>query len=76
MKILQDAVESYFDATKGKRPSCFTAKEFKSWIIHEDLAHTKPRKFPCRDCTAQYQSEMREAGKCHIGSIPVSKIIR
>lgn len=76
MKILQTAIDTYYADTKGKQPKCFTKKEYNAWVKHEDLAHTEPRKFPCRDCTVQYQRDMSAAGKCHIADIPVAKIAR
>lgn len=76
MKILQKAIEEFFEDTKGKKPLCFEKKNYKTWLKHEEIAHTEPRKFPCRDCTSKYQGEMRDKGMCHIPLIPVVKIAK
>ncbi len=75
MKILQEAVKTYQESIQGK-PSCFSDKEWKTWLMHEEIAHTEPRRFPCRDCTSEYQKRMEAVGRCLIPGIPVQKVTR
>ena len=75
MKILQEAVKTYQSSVQGK-PSCFSDKEWKTWLMHEEIAHTEPRRFPCRDCTTEYQRRMVIEGKCLIPRISVKRVAR
>lgn len=67
-KELQVAIINYSEHMRNREfPSCFTEKEFKAWCIaeSESVAHTQPiRKFVCRDCTPEYQSNMHKQGRC------------
>ena len=60
MKILQEAYQNFIESMEGRDfPECFESKEqFEAWHEVETLAHTKPRLFPCRDCTADYRERM------------------
>lgn len=62
MKVLQEAYQNFLESMEGREfPKCFESKEqFEAWYEVEQLAHTKPRMFPCRDCTAEYREQMGE----------------
>lgn len=78
MKILQDAIEAFYSKAKNdKYPKCFNSvKEYECWTAHENIAHTEPRLFPCRDCTTEYQSEMVGTARCYIPMIAVRRIAK
>ena len=62
MKVLQAAYQNFLESMEGRTyPKCFESKEqFDSWYEVETIAHTKPRMFPCRDCTPEYREQMGE----------------
>ena len=78
MKVLQIAIEKFFNETKKDPfPSCFKSKkEYLQWTTLEADAPTEPRKFPCRDCTRSYQATMRSENRCYIPLVNVSKIAK
>lgn len=78
MKILQTAIKEYYTkANKVSQPACFNSqKEYTAWVTLEADAHTEPRKFPCRDCTSCYQTQMKTEGRCYIPEVPVARIVR
>ena len=57
MKLLDTAYGTYLDAMDTRKfPDCFESKkQFEVWQEVESIAHTKPRAFPCRDCTNEYR---------------------
>ena len=78
MKILTEAYDIYLAHMKGRdHPKCYDSKEqFESWYEMEAFAHTKPRLFPCRDCTKEYREEMTKVGRCAQGMYPqVNKLM-
>ena len=72
MKVLTLAYDAYKSAMEGKEfPDCFDSKkQFESWYEMETFAHTKPRLFPCRDCTKDYRLEMMNHKRCCQAGIP------
>lgn len=62
MKVLQEAYQNFLESMEGRDyPACFESKEqFEAWHEVETIAHTKPRLFPCRDCTPEYREQMGE----------------
>lgn len=72
MKILNEAYENYLTHMKGRTfPACYDSKvQFESWYDAEKDAHTKPRLFPCRDCTRDFQVNMTHLGRCANGKLP------
>lgn len=77
MKILQEAIAGFRSSEADEFPKCFNSKkEYNTWLMHEQEAHTVPRRFVCRDCTAEYQAKMRELGRCYIPLVRVERIVR
>jgi hypothetical protein len=66
MKILDTAQANYFKMMElTDHPDCFRdQKQFKVWKVLEDIAHTKPRSLPCRDCTPEYHQQMSDEDRC------------
>ena len=60
MKILQEAYKNFIQSMEDREfPDCFESKEqFEAWHEVEVIAHTKPRMFPCRDCTPEYRESV------------------
>ena len=46
----------------GPVPSCATSKQYEAWRAAASIA--KPLCGFCTDCTPDYQSEMKGAGRC------------
>ena len=64
MNALKSAISNWDNRAPGV-PACFRSpKEWTEWLACEELAHTKPRKFPCRDCTAEYKNKCVADGTC------------
>lgn len=78
MKLLQEAIDGYFsEHNAAKMPECFDKEsQFQGWLSLELEAPTQPRRFACRDCTSEYQSEMVKQGRCRIPGVPVAEIVR
>lgn len=70
MKVLQVAYNNFLSSMAGRDyPQCFKSKkQFDSWGEVEAIAHTKPRLFPCRDCTNEYRSQM--GSRCANADLP------
>jgi hypothetical protein len=66
MKILDDAYENYLKMMDtADYPDCYeNAGQFEAWQAMESIAHTKPRAFPCRDCTPNFRQQMAEENRC------------
>jgi hypothetical protein len=79
VKILTVSYDNFIDHmadAKNKFPACFDSKkQWKAWYEVEAIAHTKPRLFPCRDCTNEYHSQMAAAGRCCNADLPGIKRI-
>ena len=78
MKILSVAYENYISSMQGREyPACFESlKQFENWSEPEAIAHTKPRLFPCRDCTYEYHMRMSDEGRCaNVDLAGIRKII-
>ncbi len=76
MKVLTLAYDNFVESMKKRDyPTCFESKrQFKAWYEVEKIAHTKPRLFPCRDCTNEYRSQM--GSRCANANLPgVEKIM-
>jgi hypothetical protein len=71
MKVLDEAYLNYKQMMKlADYPDCFRdEKQYKSWTNEEEIAHTKPRGLPCRDCTPEYKKRMTEEGRCAQGKV-------
>lgn len=77
MKVLQDAIAGYYEGNVDRFPTCFNSlAEYKEWLRLEVDAPTEPRRFPCRDCTVEYQRRMVGEGRCRIAKVSVEKIAR
>lgn len=67
-KALQIAVFNYEQHMRDRDyPECFPSEEeYNGWAAIENITvHTQPiRRFACRDCTTQYQLNMKREGKC------------
>jgi hypothetical protein len=78
MKILEQAIETYYTNTATvEYPACFRdEEEYLEWKEVEEICHTSPRAFVCRDCTSSFQALMVQQKRCHIPEIPVRAILR
>lgn len=72
MKLLDAAYESYLTHMDTRSfPECFeSSRQFEEWQAMESIAHTKPRAFPCRDCTNEYHSQMERESRCALAGLP------
>lgn len=78
MKILQKAYNNYIRHVANREfPACFETKEqFELWMEMEALCHTKPRAFPCRDCSPEFQRQQAAKGDCaNVGVRGISRIM-
>lgn len=66
MKVLQTAYSNYIEHVRTREfPDCFeTKQQFELWMEMEALVHTKPRAFPCRDCSPAFQQQQAALGNC------------
>ena len=64
LQLVIDLEKNFVD--NGGFPTCFQGQaEYNSWVKHERMAHTEPRrKLICEDCTACYQRQMRRENRC------------
>ena len=75
-KALQLAIARYTEYMgENETPPCFSREEYSAWLRHEQEIKTLPiRAWVCRDCTKQFQYEMKGVKKCIIPDIDVEKI--
>jgi len=74
-RALQSAIANFVEHMLDREtPACFSAKEYKGWLKLEKEAPTKPRAFVCRDCTSEFQREMRLQGRCFNSTTVLEKI--
>ena len=78
MKYLQQAIEEYQRKIRTiEFPSCFDdSTHWDDWLRLEEDSPTEPRKFPCRDCTSEYQHKMRLANRCLVPHISTEYLTR
>jgi hypothetical protein len=75
VKVLKVAYDNFMDHMRDREfPACFkNVAQWESWYEVEKIAHTKPRYFPCRDCTNEYRSQM--GSRCANADLPGVKRI-
>jgi hypothetical protein len=59
--------ESGVTPDEERGPSCLTAEETAAWWYADSLitgVHNRAGLSPCADCTAAFEAEMREQGRC------------
>ena len=73
MIILKDASELFFNSLSNSAdgyPSCFDSKvQYDTWLEMEELCNTKPRSFPCLDCTPSYRNKMISEDRCYLSKL-------
>jgi len=74
-KELQVAIQNWKEAMRNmEHPPCFHPEEYEAWSALEELDHTEPRQFVCRDCTVDFQRRMAQQGRCFNSKIDIQKV--